>query len=74
MLHWSTVQTADRSPALRQDVAQTRLISPMMTWWLSDWEPLIIGAAGRWDYSIPAYYSYIVLPHTALRQDIAQTG
>ena len=33
-----------------------------LEWWLSDWEPMVIGAAGRYDYSIPAWYSYVVLP------------
>lgn len=33
-----------------------------LVFWLSDWEPMVIAAAGRYDYSIPAWYSYVVLP------------
>ncbi len=34
-----------------------------MTWWLSDWEPIVLGnIGGRWCYEIEPWFNYVVLP------------
>ncbi len=34
-----------------------------MEWWLSDWEPIVLGnLGGRWSYRVDIWFSYVVLP------------